>query len=44
MFEAVGHPVIKLHRETYGPLNLQGLQPGEFRPLKPEEVQQLKQH
>lgn len=44
MFEAVGHPVIKLHRETYGPLNLQGLQPGEFRELKPEEVQQLKQH
>ena len=38
----VGHPVTKLHRETYGPLNLYGLQPGEFRALKPEEVQLLK--
>ena len=42
MFKAVGHPVIKLHRETYGPLNLYGLQPGEFRALKPDEVQMLK--
>lgn len=42
MFKAVGHPVTKLHRETYGPLNLYGLQPGEFRALKPEEVQLLK--
>lgn len=41
MFKAVGHPVIKLHRETYGPLDLYGLQPGEFRALKPEEVQAL---
>ncbi len=43
MFEAVGHPVIKLHRETYGFLNLQGLQSGEFRELRPEEVTKLKQ-
>ncbi|MBB1070629.1 rRNA pseudouridine synthase [Limosilactobacillus sp. RRLNB_1_1] len=42
MFKVVGHPVIKLHRETYGPLNLYGLQPGEFRALKPEEIQALK--
>ena len=42
MFKAIGHPVTKLHRETYGPLNLYGLQPGEFRALKPEEVQLLK--
>lgn len=41
MFKVVGHPVIKLHRETYGPLDLYGLQPGEFRALKPEEVQAL---
>jgi 23S rRNA pseudouridine2605 synthase len=43
MLEAVGHPVIKLHRETYGFLNLQGLQSGEFRELRPEEVTKLKQ-
>lgn len=41
MFKAVDHPVIKLHRETYGFLNLQGVQSGEFRALKPEEVQRL---
>ncbi|QFV00899.1 pseudouridine synthase [Limosilactobacillus pontis] len=43
MFEAVGHPVLKLHRETYGFLNLQGLQSGEFRELRPTEVTKLKQ-
>lgn len=43
MLEAVGHPVIKLHRESYGFLNLQGVQPGEFRKLRPEEVKKLKQ-
>lgn len=42
MLAAVGHPVIKLHRETYGPLDLTGLQPGQFRELKPAEVQALK--
>lgn len=42
MLEAVGHPVIKLHRETYGFLNLHGLQSGDFRELRPEEVKQLK--
>ncbi len=43
MLEEVGHPVIKLHRESYGFLNLQGVQPGEFRELRPEEVKKLKQ-
>lgn len=42
MFKAVDHPVIKLHRETYGFLNLQGVQAGEFRALKPDELQRLK--
>lgn len=41
MFDAINHPVIKLHRETYGPLDLHGLQSGEFRPLKPEDVKLL---
>lgn len=41
MFDAVQYPVIKLHRETYGPLDLHGLQSGEFRPLKEEEVKAL---
>ncbi|WP_096188578.1 pseudouridine synthase [Evansella halocellulosilytica] len=43
MFEAVGHPVIKLKREQYGFLNLQGLNAGEYRELKPHEVKQLRE-
>lgn len=42
MFDAIQHPVIKLHRETYGPLDLHGLQSGEFRELKQDEVKLLK--
>ena len=43
MLKAVGHPVIKLHRESYGPLNLYGLASGgQWRELKPNEVKQLK--
>ncbi|ALV20991.1 MAG: pseudouridine synthase [Carnobacterium sp.] len=42
MFKAVGHPVQKLKRETYGTLNLDGLRPGEWRELKSFEVNQLR--
>lgn len=42
MFDAIQHPVIKLHRETYGPLDLHGLRSGEFRELKQDEVKLLK--
>lgn len=41
MFEAVKHPVLKLKRETYGSLTLGGLQSGEWRELKPFEVNEL---
>ncbi|MDF9867822.1 23S rRNA pseudouridine2605 synthase [Bacilli bacterium PM5-3] len=41
MFEAVGLKVRKLHRETYGSLNLNGLVPGEYRKLKRSEVEDL---
>lgn len=41
MLAAVGHLVIKLHRESYGFLNLQGVQPGDYRELRPEEVKRL---
>ena len=41
MLAAVGHPAIKLHRESYGFLNLQGVQPGDYRELRPEEVKRL---
>ncbi|WP_461213102.1 pseudouridine synthase [Lacticaseibacillus sp. GG6-2] len=42
MFKAVGFPVIKLSRPQYGPITLEGLQPGEYRPLKPREVDALR--
>ncbi|MGX7419227.1 pseudouridine synthase [Carnobacterium gallinarum] len=42
MFLALGHPVQKLKRETYGTLNLSGLKPGDWRELKPFEVNQLR--
>lgn len=41
MFEAIGHPVVKLKRERYGFLELGQLKPGEWRPLKPIEVKRL---
>lgn len=44
MFEALGFPVLKLKREKYGFLTLNGLQSGEYRPLTPKEVKQLRQH
>jgi 23S rRNA pseudouridine2605 synthase len=42
MFEAVGHEVIKLKRERYGFLTLNGLTAGEARELTPHEVKQLR--
>lgn len=43
MFEAVGHPVMKLKRERYAFLDVIGLQPGDSRELHPFEVMKLKQ-
>ena len=37
MMQAVGHPVRRLLRVRFGPLTLQGLSPGESRPLRPAE-------
>ncbi|TYC48036.1 rRNA pseudouridine synthase [Weissella muntiaci] len=42
MLRTVGHDVIKLTRERYGMLDLTGLQAGEYRPLRYEEVEILK--
>lgn len=43
MFEAVGHPVETLTREKFGFLDVQQMASGEWRYLKPFEIQQLKQ-
>ncbi|HAP93221.1 MAG TPA: pseudouridine synthase [Desulfotomaculum sp.] len=42
MCKHIGHPVYRLKRISLGFLTLQGLKPGEYRPLTREEVQQLK--
>lgn len=41
MFEAIGHPVMKLRRERYAFLDLKGLNAGESRELTTHEVKQL---
>jgi 23S rRNA pseudouridine2605 synthase len=42
LFQAVGHPVLKLRRVGFAFLGLRGLQPGEYRPLEPLEIQRLR--
>lgn len=42
MLEAIDFPVLKLKREQYSFLTLQGLNAGEYRALTPKEVNQLR--
>ncbi len=42
MFKAIGHPVLALHREQYAFLTLDGLKEGEYRQLRPDEIERLK--
>jgi 23S rRNA pseudouridine2605 synthase len=42
MLEAVGHPVRRLHRSAYAGLTLDGLEPGTWRELTPEELSALR--
>ena len=42
MCEAVGNPVRRLHRTRYAGLDLQGLEPGEWRELTADEVSALR--
>ena len=41
MLDAVGHPVRTLHRSGYGPLTVEGLEPGAWRELGSAEVEKL---
>ena len=43
MLAAVGHPVVRLHRNRYGPLTLEGLEPGAWRELESSEVELLRE-
>jgi pseudouridine synthase len=40
--EAIGHPVLSLKRIRFGPLTIDGLSVGEYRPLTLREVRRLK--
>lgn len=42
MCTAVGHPVVRLHRERFGPLTLRNLPAGAWRHLTAEEVTALR--
>lgn len=42
MLELVGHRVKRLNRSRYGPLTLEGLEPGAWRELQPSEVERLR--
>jgi pseudouridine synthase len=42
MLEVVGHRVKRLHRSRYGPLTLEGLEPGTWRELEAIEVERLR--
>ncbi len=41
MCSQIGHPVLKLKRTAFGPVELGRLKPGEVRPLKKDEVKAL---
>jgi 23S rRNA pseudouridine2605 synthase len=41
LFKSIGHEVIRLKRVALGSLKLEGINPGEFRYLKPEEIKEL---
>jgi 23S rRNA pseudouridine2605 synthase len=43
MFSALHHPVLELHRETFGPIGIGGLAPGTWRELTSGEVAQLRE-
>jgi cytidylate kinase len=41
LLAAVGCPVLRLVRTRIGPVRLSGIRPGQYRPLRPREVQNL---
>lgn len=43
MWSAIGHPVIRLQRISFGGLHLKGVRRGEWRFLKRDEIERLKE-
>ncbi len=44
MLDILGHPVISLKRLSIGNVDLEGLKKGQFKYLKPKQVQQIKNY
>ena len=42
MFARLGHKVMRLKRTAIGPVSDKGLQPGEYRKLRPDELESLR--
>ena len=42
MLDSIGFPVISLKRVSHGTINIQGLKKGQFKYLKPKEIEDLK--
>lgn len=42
MGDAIGHRVMRLTRQSFAGISIEGLRPGEYRELKRDELQQLK--
>ena len=42
MMDTLGYPVLKLRRDKYGIVTLHKLQPGQARPLTPQEIHELR--
>ena len=43
IFQVIGHPVLELSRIKYGPLTIEGLESGRYRPLTHAEVKALQE-
>jgi 23S rRNA pseudouridine2605 synthase len=41
-FEAIRHPVVRLKRIGFASLTLEGLRPGDYRPLSSEEIEDVR--
>ena len=44
MLDILGHPVISLKRTAIGPIDLSGLKKGEFKYIKPKQLQEIKNY
>lgn len=42
MLGSIHHPVLRLHRTSFGPLHLDGIEPGSWRELTSAEIAELK--